>query len=301
MGAVATGHYNTSVGYFALAANTSQYNTAVGNEALKVNTSGEKNVAVGCYALDANTTADYNTAVGYYGLKSNTTGEGNTSIGYHSGADITTASDNTLIGREAGDSISTGSNNTCVGFNAGTTITTGASNVCIGYQAGQNQIDTGAYAMYLARNASGAGNAGVWIHGNSSGSCYQGDNSSSWTTTSDRRLKKNITDNTKGLAEIEQLRVANFEYRKEEEIDMAEFPLADNPNQVVLGEGNEGVHTGVIAQEIEAILPECIKVSEKGAKTVGTDPILWALVNAVKELSSKNSTLETRIAALEAG
>ena len=74
---------------------------------------------------------------------------------------------------------------------------------------------------------------------------------------------------------------------------MSEFPLADNPGQVVLGEGNEGIHTGVIAQEIESILPECIKVSERGAKTVNTDPIMWALVNAVKELSAKVKALES--------
>ena len=59
------------------------------------------------------------------------------------------------------------------------------------------------------------------------------------------------------------------------------------------------VQTGVIAQEIEEILPECIKVSEKGAKTVNNDPVIWALVNAVKELSAKNDALEARIKTLE--
>ena len=75
---------------------------------------------------------------------------------------------------------------------------------------------------------------------------------------------------------------------------MSEFPLADGPHQVVIGKGNEGVHTGVIAQEIEAVLPECIVTSARGAKTVNTDPIMWAMVNAIKELSAK-------VAALEAG
>jgi len=73
---------------------------------------------------------------------------------------------------------------------------------------------------------------------------------------------------------------------------MSEFPLADGPHQVVLGKGNEGVHTGVIAQEIEAVLPESIQVSDKGAKTVNTDPIMWALVNAVKELSIEVKALK---------
>ena len=75
---------------------------------------------------------------------------------------------------------------------------------------------------------------------------------------------------------------------------MSEFPLASGPHQVVLGKENEGVHTGVIAQEIESVLPECIEVSLKGAKTVNTDPILWALVNAVKELSTKVTALEAK-------
>ena len=149
--------------------------------------------------------------------------------------------------------------------------------------------------MYIARNDVAAGNSAVWIHGDTNGACYQGNNSSSWSTTSDRRLKKNIVDNTKGLGEINQLRVTNFEYRTREEIDMSEFPLAENPNQVVLGEGNGGHHTGVIAQEIESVLPECIQVSERGAKTVQTDPIMWALVNAVKELSAKVEALESQL------
>ena len=48
---------------------------------------------------------------------------------------------------------------------------------------------------------------------------YQGNNSGSWATTSDRRIKKNIEDNNTGLNEIEQIQVRNFDYRTEEEID----------------------------------------------------------------------------------
>ena len=172
-------------------------------------------------------------------------------------------------------------------------VTTGSTNLCLGNSAGTGQITTHSSTMWLAREDVNAGNAGCWVHGDSSGNCYQGNNSSSWTTTSDRRLKKNIVDNTKGLAEIEQLRVTNFEYRTEDEIDMSEFPLADGPHQVVLGGGKEGeIQTGIIAQEVEDVLPECITVSTEGAKTVTTDPIIWALVNAVKELSAEIKVLK---------
>ena len=123
-----------------------------------------------------------------------------------------------------------------------------------------------------------------------------------WCTMLSRfKLKKNIVDSPKGLAEINQIRVANFEYRKEDEIDMSEFPLADNPKQICLGEWKDDVYTGLIAQEIEQIMPECIVEGKFGTKTVSNDPITWALVNAVKELSAKVETLQSEINTLKGG
>ena len=162
-------------------------------------------------------------------------------------------------------------------------------------------MQTESSQLWIARSNDNANNAGAWIYGNNSGACYQGNNSSTWTTSSDVRLKKNITDNSKGLSEINQLRVTNFEYKTEDEIDMSEFPLAEgDPRQVVLGKGKEGeIQTGIIAQEIESVLPECVENGKNGVKTVNNDPITWALVNAVKELSAKNEALEARIKTLE--
>mgnify|MGYP001159809072 FL=1 len=37
-----------------------------------------------------------------------------------------------------------------------------------------------------------------------------------------------------------------------------------------------------------------------GCLTVNSDNLTWYLVNAIKELSTKNTALETRVAALEA-
>ena len=190
----------------------------------------------------------------------------------------------------------TGGSNTAVGNIAGYTVTTGAANVFLGNQAGRNQVTTSNDNLYIANSSTAAGNANTWIYGNASGSCHQGDNQTSWSTTSDRRLKKNIVDSSKGLAEINQLRVTNFEYRLKDEIDMSEFPLANDPKQVVLGGGQEGkLQTGVIAQEVESVIPECINVSVAGAKTVNSDPIMWAMVNAIKELSAENNALKARL------
>ena len=77
---------------------------------------------------------------------------------------------------------------------------------------------------------------------------------------------------------------------------MSEFPLADDSKQVVLGGGQEGkLQTGVIAQEVESVIPECVEVSDKGVKTVNADPIMWAMVNAIKELSAKVEELEAKL------
>ena len=117
---------------------------------------------------------------------------------------------------------------------------------------------------------------------------YKGNNSSSWSTTSDRRIKKNIVDNDTGLDAINQIQVRNFEYRTEDEI--VDF---DNPRAAVVH--NEGIQLGVIAQEIEEILPDVVKTESTGVKTVNPDNLTWYLVNAVKELSAKCDSLQKEI------
>ena len=257
-------------------------------------TSGSDNVAIGKTALKVATTGIRNSAHGNQTLYSLTTGDDNVAMGNSAGYNLTTADDVVAIGRVAAYALTTGDGNTCIGKSAGYSITTGEDNVCIGRNAGEGQVATSCCELWIARADTGAGNAATWIHGNSSGALYAGNNSSSLSTTSDRRLKKNIVDSPKGLTEIDQLRVTNFEYRKEDEIDMSEFTSADGPHQICLNDKTkEGVvQTGVIAQEVESVLPECINISKKGVKTVNTDPILWALVNAVKELSAKVTALE---------
>ena len=106
------------------------------------------------------------------------------------------------------------------------------------------------------------------------------------TQSSDERLKHNIVDLPYGLAEIKQLRPRRFEM-----IDADDLK----------------VYSGFIAQETQGIIPESVYDTEEDAED-GTDNTLLAmtyteliapLVNAVKELSTKNDELEARIAALE--
>ena len=115
---------------------------------------------------------------------------------------------------------------------------------------------------------------------------YQGNNSAAWATTSDARLKKNIVDNNAGLDKIASIQVRNFEYRLVEEI--TEVPK----NQVI---NKTGIQLGAIAQEIQAVLPECVKQESTGIYTVNTDPLIWYLVNAVKELKAEVDSLKQQL------
>ena len=261
--------------------NTASDNVAVGYQALYDNTSGNYLVAVGYQALENNTTGQYNTAIGWDALKTNTTGGTNTAVGYRAGDDCA------------------GGNNTFLGVHAGDAYTTGNQSTFLGYYAGVGNLGaTDSFQLYIARNDAGAGAAATWIRGDSAGACFQGNNSSSWSTTSDRRIKKNIVDSTQGLEIVNKIRVRNFEYRKPEEIDLSEFPLvtADGRNATCLAQSPTGTQIGVIAQEYEEVLPNSVIVDQsKGNKEVDTDSLIWHLVNSVQELSAEVEQLKSQI------
>ena len=143
--------------------------------------------------------------------------------------------------------------------------------------------------MFIARGAAGAGNAAVWILGSSTGACNQGNNNSAWTTVSDERIKKDIVDSPNGLAKIDALQVRNFNYRTEEEITA----------EGITGCDAVGLQTGVIAQELEVVLPNAVTETETGLKRVSTDPIFWAMLKSIQELSAQVTTLTARITELE--
>ena len=91
---------------------------------------------------------------------------------------------------------------------------------------------------------------------------------------------------------INQIRVRNFNYRTEAEIDAPElqqYPVKD----IVVN--NSKLQIGAIAQEFEEVFPDSIQTTDWGIKTINTDPLVWHLVNAVKELSAKVEELEAKL------
>ena len=122
---------------------------------------------------------------------------------------------------------------------------------------------------------------------------------------SDERLKENIADITNPIQSLNALTGKTFTWK----------PELDMP---------EGTKYGFIAQEVEKVLPDLvesscgIKVFDKDgklkrmedeentfletdeyAKSIQINGLIPLLVEAVKELSAKNDTLETKVTALE--
>jgi hypothetical protein len=112
-----------------------------------------------------------------------------------------------------------------------------------------------------------------------------------WDTVSDERVKTNIQNTTKGLDEINQLRVVTYDYNGK-----GGFSGTDQ--------------IGLIAQEVSNIFPEAVGSSQRKLEPTDEElteiynlkfqPISMALIKAVQELSAKVETLEARIQTLEA-
>jgi hypothetical protein len=191
-------------------------------------------------------------------------GYGNTVMGYLSGSGMTSAVHNTLIGRQADTVLTTGDENIVItSYNARTSAAAGTGQIVIGHNIVGKGNNTGLFG----------GASGVYNEGNTT----------AWSTVSDERIKKNITDNNIGLEAINKIQVRNFEYRTEDEI--TELPK----ESVIKKEGNQ---VGVIAQEIQEILPDLIKEQTTGCLSVNPDNLTWYLINAVQELSAEIKKLK---------
>jgi hypothetical protein len=300
----------TALGHNCLGVNTTgANNVGVGNAALTANTTGASNVAVGRQALVANTTSSNNVALGYQAMYSYQTGGDNVAIGAQAGYTLNGNGNSVFVGRQAGQN-ATGGNQTLVGYQAGANISTGATNLCLGYQAGANatNLTTGTQNILIGyqtnpsasgvnyeivmttRGGSGKGTTTGYIDPQGGG-VYQGNNSAAWSVASDRRLKKNIVDNTEGLSIISQIRVRNFEYRTAEEV--TELPAS----QII---DKQGVQLGVIAQELQEVCGDCVKTESTGVMSVNQDNLTWHMINAIKDLKALVDAQATEIAELKA-
>jgi hypothetical protein len=113
------------------------------------------------------------------------------------------------------------------------------------------------------------------------GSAYA---SGGWQQSSDRRFKDNVEDIEGALDKVLELHGVTFRWKTEE---YKEKGFA------------EGRHYGVIAQEVEEVLPEVVKEGSEGDKGVSYTELIPILIESIKELKAENDELKRRIEALE--
>ena len=118
----------------------------------------------------------------------------------------------------------------------------------------------------------------------------------SWGSTSDVKLKENIVDANSQWSDIKAVRVRNFNFRASTGQDTSK-------------------HIGVIAQELETVSPGLVhtdtdttlnEATGEGTVTGTTQSVKYSIlymkaIKALQEAMARIETLETKVAALEAG
>jgi hypothetical protein len=97
-------------------------------------------------------------------------------------------------------------------------------------------------------------------------------------STSDIRLKDNIKSIDKALDKVNSIQGIEFDWIEKEEVH-----------------GNSGHDVGVIAQEIEKILPDVVTTRDSGYKAVKYEKIVPLLIEAIKDLSKQVDGLKRLI------
>jgi hypothetical protein len=229
---ITTGYNNMAIGHDALSDNTEGYwNTASGNFALGLNTTGFRNTASGYAALYLNITGERNTATGTLALYSNTAGTDNTATGSVALYENTTGYGNAATGAGALYYNDTGIYNTATGVNALLANITGTYNTAIGYAADVASEDlTNATAIGSGASVSESNKIRL---GDSNVVVIEGQ--VAFSASSDRRLKKDITNTKYGLQTILKLVPVDYKLKL-----------------------NDLSQVGFIAQDLRPLVPEAV-------------------------------------------
>ena len=99
-------------------------------------------------------------------------------------------------------------------------------------------------------------------------------------STSDKRLKKYIKNIKNPLDKISKINGVTFEWKKADD---------KMKKEVHSFEGND---VGVLAQEVEKVLPEVVTTRDNGYKAVKYEKIIPLLVEAIKELQAEVQELK---------
>jgi hypothetical protein len=106
----------------------------------------------------------------------------------------------------------------------------------------------------------------------------------SWDVFSDERLKNIKGGFRSGLSAVMRLQPIRYEYKSNN----------------TLGLKSEGEHVGFGAQALQKIIPEAVTKNANGYLMVNNDPIIWTMLNAIKEQQKEIEQLKGQVRHLRA-
>ena len=332
----ATAHENTAVGASSLFNNTSgSENAALGNGSLQGNTTANRNTAVGSSALFTQSFDNgnvpwnsENTAVGYEALRSNqpttaadgiqncafgvaalrdnATGIANTAVGHEALLLNIDGQNNVALGSGASYSNNHGSWNVAIGAVALVDNQSGTGNIAIGHTAGGGE--TGSNRLYIAnglgpliygqfdtkRVAINATDPTTTLDVNGSIRmrtvlasplnyvCYNGSGVLGYCS-SDASLKEDVRPLSADhdvAADLNRLRGVTFAWKD-------------------TNRAGEKRDIGVLAQDVEPVLPEVVSTHPDGHKSVDYPKLTAFLIEVAKAQQKEIESLKERLEALE--
>jgi hypothetical protein len=162
------------------------------------------------------------------------------------------------------------------GFSAATQITfnTGAT----------TNTDTGTERMRILSN----GRVGIGTSTPDQLLSVNGDASKngggSWLSFSDERLKNIRGPYTSGLKAVMQLQPLRYHYRQNNPLNLPQ----------------SGEHIGFGAKAVQQVIPEAVTANADGYLMVNNDPIIWTMLNAIKEQQQQIEELKQEVRRLRA-
>jgi len=268
----AIGSQNTAVGTRCMEASSGSSNTGVGHLCL-VNTASTNNTGIGQSALNACNTGSDNTGCGQSSLFVVFDGDRNTAVGQNSLGGLVGGDENTAIGQNTLTGLVSGDRNIAIGVSTGIALTgTDSDNILInnsGVVGDNNAIrvgtsQTSCFVQGIRGVATGVADA-VPVLVDSTGQIG--------TVSSSIRYKRNVK------------RLVDEDVNKFLELNPVSFLYKHDPTYL---------QYGLIAEEVEEIIPELVSYEGETVESVKYHLLHAFYIKTIQQLSKRIDELEEK-------